>query len=188
MLGYVFFLLLLKLLKSYEMKMLFFCFFKSSINCSFFSQAKRKNWTESGTRTGTHKTRTQTHSVMSCCCCWWWSRCSCSCCCWCWWFYVDVCCCGCCDFDHDATKCNTQNKTENKMRNILKNLTRIFSSSSCVLCSWCSSSLMDTLLSGWRCASSIAWKTMRVRDGREFWRRFELINYNDMKVKTFQKL
>lgn len=61
---------------------------------------------------------------------------------------------------HDATKCNTQNKTENNIKNILKNLTRIFSSSSCVLCSWCSSSLIDTLLSGCRCARSIACKTV----------------------------
>lgn len=73
-------------------------------------------------------------------------------CCWCFWDEsLDI---------HDATKCNTQNKTENNIRNILKNLTRIFSSSSCVLCSCCSSSLMDTLLSGWRWASSKAWNIM----------------------------
>jgi len=60
------------------------------------------------------------------------------------------------EMPHDATKCNTQNKTENRMRNILKNLTRMFSNSSWVLCSWWSSSLMDTLLSGWRWAKSRA--------------------------------
>lgn len=120
-----------------------------SIKCSFSSQAKRQIEME-------HALKWYSN-VLCCllivcwCCC-----CSCSCC------YMSsveyVCCMS--RSVHDATKCNTQNKTENNIRKILKNLTRIFSSSSCVLCSWCSSSLIDTLLSGCRCASSIACETV----------------------------
>lgn len=57
---------------------------------------------------------------------------------------------------HNANKCKMQKSIENSVRNIFKNLTRIFSNSSWVLCNWCSNSLIETLLSGARCANSRA--------------------------------